>query len=469
MSFHPLYIANLKPARIFLFAASILLLHSACKDNKEGSNHQFEKSGAVVLNPGQGWILYGSPSEQSAATIALATTGYGRYDWSTLNPQENVYNWSSIDNEISLWAARGKQYAFGVMNVNTSGNNVYCTPKWVFDKGAKYTMGNGEGSSERKYYIPVWDDPVYVAECKKFAEALAKKYDNNPNIAFIDIRNYGNWGEMHMYPFENYTKTITNVQLQSLLIQPYIDNFKNIQLIVCWVEPPLTASNQWVVDNGIGLRNDGIMGNQSNSGHSGNGDVIKMAIGKQPIVWEFLGPFRSFVGSKPWNDDRFKDNIKNYKPSYIGMGHWNGDAQYMLTQKPNLVKEAANLMGYNFSMMSANYPEEVSAGETMNISLSIENSGVTNMLTDCVIKIALIDDSDRVVSSFATDWNAKTIQGGATSNFTANAVIKDVPAGTYHLALGLYRNANDPKPTYNLDNKGRTADGFYLIGTIKII
>jgi len=330
-------------------------------------------------------------------------------------------------------------------------------------------MGNGESSTERKYYIPVWDDPVYVAECKKFAEALAKKYDDNPNVAFIDVRNYGNWGEMHMYPFENYTKTIPNAQLQSLLIQPYINAFKNTQLIVCWVEPPLTASNQWVVDKGIGLRNDGIMGNKSSAGHSGDGDVISMAIGKQPIVWEFLGPFRSFGGNKPWNDDRFINNIKNYKPSYIGMGHWGDDAQYMLTQKPELVKKAANLMGFNFSMTSARYPNEISAGNAMKISLSIENSGVTNMLTGCVIKIALIDNNDRVVSSFETDWNAKTIQGGKTSNFTANVVFKDAPAGAYRLALGLYRNANDSEPTYNLDNKGRTPDGFYLIGAFKII
>ena len=150
------------------------------------------------------------------------------------------------------------------------------------------------------------------------------------------------------------------------------------------------------------------------------------------------------------------------------MGQWGDDAQYMLSQKPRLVKEVANLMGFNFSMTTASYTDTILVGETMEISLSIENSGVTNMLTNCVMKLTLLDSENKVVSSFTTDWDAKTINGGTTSDFTANAVFDNAPAEIYQLALGLYRNENDQKPTYNLDNKGRTKDGFYRIGTLKI-
>jgi len=428
----------------------------------------FEKSGEVVLNPGQGWILYGEPTNQSAATIALGTTGYMRFEWSQINPSEGVYNWTPIDNAIAAWALRGKQFAFGVMSVNTSGN-VYCTPKWVFDKGAKYTMGNGDGgSTERNFYIPVWDDPIYVEECKKFAEALAKRYDGNPNIAFIDIRNYGNYGEMHMIPFTKYTQTLTTQQVQSLLIQPYIDNFKNTKLIKCWglhFDYRINSSmDKWAVNNGIGLRCDGIMGPND------DGDVLFMATGKLPIVWEFIAGFRSLENNStfPWDDNKFKNIIKANKPNYIGMGQWGNDAQYMLSKKPDLIREVANLMGFNFSMITARYFNMISVGEALEISLSVENSGVTNMLTDCVVRLVLLDDNDKVVSSFTTDWDAKGIDGGATVDFEANVVFTNTPVAIYKLAIGLYRNKNDSKPTYHLDNKGRTSDGLYVIGALKI-
>jgi len=452
----------------YLIAANMPLF-SACKgkDIEPSKKNKIEKSGEVVLNPGQGWILYGTPGEHNAATIALATTGYDRYDWSEINPRENVYDWSSIDDAIKRWAQNGKQFSFGIMSVNIFGD-VYCTPKWVFDKGANYTMGNGENesgsSSKRIYYIPVWDDPVYVEACKKFAEALAERYDGNPNIAFIDIRNYGNWGEMHMYPFEKYTEELSDEKIQSLLFKPYLDNFKNIKLVICEAG---NQFSQWAVNNGIGLRSDGIMGQVKERNASGS--VLAPAIGKEPVVWEFWGGFRTFENNreKPWDDDRFIKIIKDNKPNYIGMGHWDKDAQYMLSKKPELVRKVANLMGFNFSVTTASY-HNMKFDEPQEVSLSIENSGVTVMLTDCVIKLVLLGSNEEVVSSFKTNWNAKSINGGSTMAFKANVVFTDTPEGNYKLAIGLYRNENDPNPTYNMDNKVRTKDGFYVIGAMRI-
>ena len=329
----------------------------------------FVKSGAVVLNPGQGWILYGSPRNQSPDTIALGTTGYQRFDWCVLNPQEDVYNWSPIDTAIAQWAQHGKQFCFGVMSVNTFGN-VYATPKWVFDKGAKYTMGNNEANrTEMRYYIPVWNDPIYVSACKKFAEALAKRYDGNPNVAFIDVRNYGNWGENHMYPFERNTLPLKPEEVTGLLFKPYIDCFKRTPLIICHLHTVRNITFQdgarfdydyesikhWAVDNGMGLRRDGIMGRIGIGGS--DGDEIAAAIGKTPIAWEFLGTFRNRERdtNRTWDDDVFIDIIKKNKPQYIGMGQWGNDAQYMLSRKPELIKRVANMMGFNFAMTSAQY------------------------------------------------------------------------------------------------------------------
>ena len=441
-------------------------------------NVDFERSGEIVLNPGQGWILYGAPSNQSAETIALSSTGYQRFEWSKLNPSEGVYNWDPVDRAINDWKIYGKQLGFGVMSISTHGS-AYGTPKWVFDKGAKFTMGNDEANRDvssdianRKFYVPVWDDPIYVAECEKFTKALAERYDGNPDVAFIDIRNYGNWGEVHMFPFAAYTEEISNEDFQELLVQPYIDNFKETQLIIPYCQGNMLATNDWAVENGLGLRRDGIMGKMGWGGSEGD-EIAAYAKNIQPTIWELMGTYRgledaSSANSRKWDDDVFVKIIQRNGPTYVGMGAWDTDAQYMYRKKTDMVKYVANIIGYHFIMKKAQYTNMVSADESKEISISIENTGTANMLTDCRIKLVLLDKDDKVVSSFTTDWDAGTFKSQETVDLKANVNFSGAPAGTYKLAIGFYRNENDEKPTYSIENRDKTKSGFYPIGDIRI-
>jgi hypothetical protein len=167
-------------------------------------------------------------------------------------------------------------------------------------------------------------------------------------------------------------------------------------------------------------------------------------------------------------DQAFFKAIRDNKPNYISMGQWDEDAQFMTSKKPDLVKEAAKLIGFNFSIISASFADEILANQAQEISISIENSGVTNMLTDCVIKLVLLNSDDEVVSYYKTNWDAKSILGGTSVTFKENVVFSETHVGAYKLALGLYRNENDQMPTYKMDNKGRTQNGFYLIGNLKM-
>jgi len=515
------------------FVMSILLLMSCKAKEPDHAVSRFEKSNEIVLNPGQGWIIYEPyedrfdrlASNPSAANIEalrnmtahgvkygdvldLGTTGYNRYWWRGIQTGENTYNWSEIDRDIAKWAAVGKKYAFGVTSISTHSTGTYTftdafeiagvsgaelnvtylcpLPTWLIRKGIKFTIENAADYSKvSKIIVPVWDDPIYVAECAKFAQVLADRYDGNPNIAFIDIRTYGNWGEMHMYPFferrwQEYAGHLTDAQVQSLLLQPYINAFKKTQLVVCGGAPPLTDNLPvWAVNNGVGLRFDSFMCEKDDGGKFDDAYGVSTlpAVGKMPNVWEMF-KFKELYDSGDWDnapargkmtgDQAFLKAIRDNKPNYIGMGQWDDDAQYMLSKKRELVREAAKLIGYYFSMTKANYTNEISNGEAQKISLTIKNSGVTTMLTGCVIKLVLLNGDDEVVSSFRTDWDAKSIQGGTTVTFKANVVFADAPVGTCKLAVGLYRYENDQKPTYNMDNKARTPNGFYVIGNLKI-
>ena len=153
------------------------------------------ESEEVLLNPGKGFVLRDSLDNSCDNVIS---TVYFRFGWNDIEPEEGNYNWSIIDNKLNNCIKRGKKFAFGVMNSCISSREKYVTPKWVFDAGAKYTTcENSIDGGEQ--IIPVWTDDIYLQKLYDFIDALANRYDGNENIAFIDIRSYGSYGEQHLY------------------------------------------------------------------------------------------------------------------------------------------------------------------------------------------------------------------------------------------------------------------------------
>jgi hypothetical protein len=156
-----------------------------------------------LLNPGKGWVIYSdfSSSQKSDSVIAHASVGYNRFSWSEIEPASNNFNWSPIDNAVALLKSRRSdlKFAFGIMSacnngdsVSASAPNYQSTPVWVFEQGAKFYM---YGSIKE----PVWSDTILLNRQARLTAALKEHYNGDPDIAYIDARNFGNWGEWHLF------------------------------------------------------------------------------------------------------------------------------------------------------------------------------------------------------------------------------------------------------------------------------
>jgi hypothetical protein len=90
-----------------------------------------------------------------------------RLSWSTLEPTDNVYDWSVLDSALSLAAARGKKVTLHVLA------SVYAPPPgWVYTQGAAsytYTAFNGATHTD-----PVPWDSVFLSKWSEFLNALAQ-------------------------------------------------------------------------------------------------------------------------------------------------------------------------------------------------------------------------------------------------------------------------------------------------------
>ena len=433
----------------------------------------------VLINPGKGWVAYGMPMNHTPKVLALASIGYDRFEWSHLNPAEDVYNWQPVDGTLQAWKAEGKPFAFGVMclNSHTALPGGYSTPKWVFDAGAQGRLIHLDAQKEftsgtpGDKMVPNFDDPIYQAKLRKFVAALGARYDGNPDIAYIDIRDYGNWGEGHLYPFLNLDPTIKEIAPEQLraLLQIYRDAFHHTQLIVPWGREFYSPIYDWAIAQGIGLRRDGICGNS-------DGGETARALGKAPAVFEFYDSYAN-MKQKGWWDGRVDINgdghplsgcVEKGHPSWIGLGY-STDADQLVTAERPLVERLANRMGYHFVLTRAEFPRTVKSGQTATVHLNWSNDGVAPVYIPCAVALALLDDKNQPVeTAWPSACHPSAWAPGQSAQEDAQATFTQAKPGAYRLAVGLVDAPGSPKPIIRLGIAGRTDSGWYPLGAVEI-
>ena len=403
----------------------------------------------VLINPGKGLILRDKFNGECDDITAI---NYCRIEWSTIEPEEGKYNWNVIDDKIEACKKRGKKFAFGIMNANSSSTKVYVTPRWVFEKGAEYYTSTNKGGVTQ--VIPKWTDSIFLREVDKFIKVLANKYDGNPNIAYIDIRSYGNWGEQHLIGIEG--EEITAQQLQELYIFPYEKAFKNTFLVNAWGKSEYNEVYNKSIDRGISIRRDGIM-----KLYNGK-PCFEYAYGKLPTIFEYYSTYENLKNEGLWKESKLLNYIDQWSPSYTEI------YVDMYKENPTFCRMIANKIGYYFRFKEAKFTNIIKQGDTNNISLKFINEGVAPLYEDCTVYIGLLDQNYNLVKKYKTDIDPHTWMPNEEKIENINIKFDDIEAGKYIISLGLFLNVDDEQPTYLLGNSGKTDDRWYVFGELQI-
>lgn len=430
-------------------------------------------STGVIVNPGKGWVAYGSCEGQPQEVLDIVSLGYTRYRWGNIEPEEGVYKWEIIDKDIKEWANKGKPFSFGVACASTHSNDFWVTPKWVFDAGAKYDTFNLNNPKLQPMgtpgpkLVPVFDDPVFMNKLENFIKALAARYDGNPNIAFVDIRSYGNWGEAHMYPFG---KPDISVEDFKKHIQIHRDAFKKTLLIVPSGNKKFDSVYDWAVSVGVGIRRDGILGNS-------NGNETLRCDGKMPGVFEFFGHYELMKQLGWWDGKKDKNGygyrldecVERGKPTYCDLSRGGKSGLNMLKNETELINELANRLGYHFVLTEAKYPMSLRKNKLANISLSWENRGVAYIFIPVKVSFALLSADGRVVdlcdaaTSIPATWKSDT-----PVSVTDKLLFSKAAKGNYTIAVGIRRPNDELKPSIKLGIELKESNGWYELGEIKV-
>ncbi len=419
-----------------------------------------EDTGTALVNPGMGWTFhffsnllenYGSklaPSDTLDDWPGLSVV-YLRVPWGFLEPEEGKFNWSLLDTPAQRWIAKGKRVAF---RITTSENWMrYATPEWVKAAGAKgvpYQFGEGPKADG-----PQWDpdflDPIYLQKLENFLSAMARRYDGNPNVAFIDIGTFGLWGEAHTLMSSQLTETQTLAA-----VQRHIDlHVKHFQHTLLCLSDDAAGHDRpgrdfpimdYARARGVTLRDDSIM--VQPPPHSWyHAEMAEAFWPTLPVILEHEH-YGSSKLRNAWGDGSLLlKAVEDYHASYLSIHWWPREE---LNENRELIQRINRRLGYRLQLREIVWPAEVPLGAAFTVRTKWANAGVAPCYGGGFWALTLKDAKGGIVSvNVAEDFDLRQLQPGPPDEFpTADHTAEFTISRAYVDPFARFAPATKPGP-----------------------
>ena len=366
-------------------------------------------NGEALVNPGMGWTLhfysnfienYGSklePSDTLDDWPGLAVI-YLRVPWSFLEPKEGEFNWSLFDTPAQRWIAKGKKIAIRVSCSESWWR--HATPKWVQDAGAKgldFEFGKGPRPGG-----PLWDpdylDPVFLEKLDHFLAALARRYDGNRNVAFIDVGSFGMWGEGHT----GFSSRLDETQTLAVVkrhVELHLKHFKHTLLCISDdVAGPSKPGRRfpamdYALAQGVTMRDDSILVQPPpNSWY--HAEMAQEFWPRLPVILEH----EHYGGSKArkaWSGDLLLKSVADYHASYMSIHWWPREE---LEENRETIARINRRLGYRIQLKEIRWPGEIKLGEPFVVETAWANAGVAPCYDGGFWALTIKDEKGGIVS-----------------------------------------------------------------------
>lgn len=364
----------IKPIFHKRFVAVLLSIISALHAD-ESVTVKPQDTGLALVNPGMGWTMhfysnvptnYGaqlSPADTLDDFPGLSTV-YLRLPWALIEPEEGKYNWAILDTPAQRWIAKGKRIA---LRLTCSENWMkYAVPEWVKNAGAKgtfYEFNKGR-VDQSDTWDPFFDDPVFLKKLDVFLAALAKRYDGNPNVEFIDVGTYGMWGEGHTHM----SSQQDSFEIQKLHIDLHLKHVKKTLLCISddfagHITPGLHFPiTDYALSRGVTVRDDSILVHPPPNAWCHDG-MAQAFWPKLPVILEH----EHYAGSKArgaWDGALLLKAVEDYHASFMSI---HGGPRYILEENRQAIDNINQRMGYRLQPVEVTWLKTVEIGAVPGI------------------------------------------------------------------------------------------------------
>jgi hypothetical protein len=387
----------------------------------------FTEDTGVIRNPGQGWTAERWAFQRADPLVNIGAL-YGRFNWGNLEPEEGVYDWSRIDALVDLAVSQGIPASFRILCVSDCSSSGWSTPKWVFDKGAKdepflsYVDIGGKRTAVLQH-TPLFDDPVFMAEHRRFLGALAARYDADPRIAGIDIGSYGHWGEWHCYGLPPCTNRFDSsgalvpgpwvpprvypIEIRRQYADWYLENFRKTPLAFMTDDWEVF---QYALGDGdvprVGLRRDGVGSPHHFTRWIGTKpyDAIPRMVDvwrDRPVWFEFYCPARQFK-TKGWS---IEQSVEWMLTNHVSTVNTTPFSPWEIGDDPDIFALLRKIDLYAGARFVPKEADVWRKGRQVGVRLAGVNRGVARIFLPYALEIVASDNDgkERFVHESAVD------------------------------------------------------------------
>jgi hypothetical protein len=398
----------------------------------------------TLVNPGRGFATTGRTYNENLGGRLHPKSGViqERWYWDVVEPEEGKINFKMFDSVIAKAQKNGQQLNFRIMTQNVDMR----IPAWATQAGVK---------------APYYDDETFLKLQEKLIKALAKRYDGNPGVCFVDIGTVGQWGEWHTEG--SHGINMPNVKNTHRIIDFYIDNFKKtpLAMLIGWDE-----GLKYAVSRGAGWRADcwGDMG--SNWNHMGkryphalNLPGVADAWKKGPVALETCWTFNKWF-EENWDIDYILGKALEWHATEVNNGSESIPVEWW-----NKTVEFEKKRGYRFVLNKISCPINAAAGKFIDLAMEWDNKGVAPIYLAYDVVIRLSSGDKKFLLN--TDADPRKWFPGTTTMTSRLKLPAKLTTGNYEVDIALVKPGGSD-PAIQLAIEGKTPDGWYRVGQLYI-
>ena len=371
-------------------------------------------NGEALINPGMGWVHhyydntlshYGNREEphDTLQDFPGLSVIYLRLAWGYIEPEQGKFNWSIVDGPAQRFIDRGFQVAFRFTCYEGHSSQFDATPRWVRDAGAQGKMTKeGDG---KEYWQPRYDDPVLLHHLEGFLAAAARRYDGNPNVAWIDVGSFGIWGEGH-------TKLDYTREARKQHVDLHAKYFKKTLIAV---NDDLGGSqkgkNGTLEDIVIGegrftLRDDSILVNPGPKAYR-SAYMAERFWPREPIILE-SEHYGAPRGRAYWDNGAiYAESVEAYRASYLSV-HWY--PREFLNENRDFIRRMNLRLGYRLNLLEASWPAHIGLNGQFELVTKWKNVGVAPCYPGGWVALTFKTSQGGIVAVFVDEsWNMRDL------------------------------------------------------------
>ncbi len=455
---------TVKFLKIFpLLFLSIIPINCSKDSEPEKEVSDIKEYTGFLKIPGIGFQTFGrfADEDQSLRDMPFSSgSAYFRWMWEQIEPQEGEYNWALIDGHLERAHENGQTLEFRIM-LEWPGEYEVGIPQWLVDKGVSMRWTNCENED---YYSPDLEDPVIKAYHTKLIRTIGDRYDGHPDLGSVDIGSVGLWGEWHEYC---HPELMPSRETRNEIIDLYYESFPNTPLIALVDDKEGIAyaaakgRSAWRGDCWGNYLPDGMGWNHHHDSYWPAHELIPDAWKNGPVALESCYTMKSWYSEGKAITQIINDAIA----WHASLAHNKSD--YIPDEYKSEVERLVMNLGFRLVLRKISFEKSIDPGSNLGILLDWENKGIAPPYRDFRVAFRLRDNRDQIQD---INISAQSIRGwlpGSISVEVEYPIPPELSAGDYALEMGLVFHSA-PDRLVPIAIEGKTADGWYPVGDIRI-